>query len=555
MFKSNFIIENKKYFFWPFLSSLFFFSFAYYIILFGHLHEDVYIILNYVKNFISGNGITYYQDGPRTEGTTDALWFYLISLLSFFGIKIGVSIAILNSLGAFIISFLCLKISSEYLSQKKIYIIGIGSLLIIISSPLSAVSIGGFSTLLYSSLITIMFYIQWKGSYKNFLFIPWLGLIITIFRPDGIFIGITSTFFTLIYIYSNNEIKNYLIRNYFKQCSITFILGILYFIYRFSYFDNLFPLPFYVKTGTNLLFPGLNDTLKWFILIIPFLPLLLFIPIINKDRNRFLLSILSPISIIIAFVFILPLQNYGYRFQNSTFGIIIILYFYFFSYLIGFCINNNIKKNLIIFFSFIIFFISSFHIARWTLEWELKFLTKNEIINYFPFYLRNYTNENTTIALTEAGKMAYWTNGKKLDLVGLNNSLIAKKGLNYSSIENFDPQIFFLHTINTTHTDSCIEKDFIKISKKELIESRKNSSINWREESLPVMRAPGAAIEYIIQKRNYEIYLFCFLGSFSHLFAFNEKSNLSNELISNILKDIRKRNNNLSYLSMANLID
>ena len=151
--------------------------------------------------------------------------------------------------------------------------------------------------------------------------------------------------------------------------------------------------------------------------------------------------------------------------------------------------------------------------------------------------------------------MAYWTNGKKLDLVGLNNSLIAKKGLNYSSIENFDPQIFFLHTINTTHTDSCIEKDFIKISKKELIESRKNSSINWREESLPVMRAPGAAIEYIIQKRNYEIYLFCFLGSFSHLFAFNEKSNLSNELISNILKDIRKRNNNLSYLSMANLID
>ena len=51
--------------------------------------------------------------------------------------------------------------------------------------------------------------------------------------------------------------------------------------------------------------------------------------IINKDRNRFLLSILSPISIIIAFLFILPLQNYGYRFQNSTFGIIIILYFYF----------------------------------------------------------------------------------------------------------------------------------------------------------------------------------------------------------------------------------
>ena len=555
MFKSNFIIEKKKYFFWPFLSSLLFFSFAYYIIYFGHLHEDVYIILNYVKNFISGNGITYYQDGPRTEGTTDALWFYLISLLSFFGIKIGVSIAILNSLGAFIISFLFLKISSEYLSHKQLYIIGIGSLFIIISSPLSAVSIGGFSTLLYSSLITIVFYIQWKGSYKNFLFIPWLGLIITIFRPDGIFIGITSTFFTLIYIYSNNEIKNYLIRNYFKQCSITFILGILYFIYRFSYFDNLFPLPFYVKTGTNLLFPGLNDTLKWFFLIIPFLPLLLFIPIINKDRNRFLLSILSPISIIIAFVFILPLQNYGYRFQNSTFGIIIILYFYFFSYIIGLCINNNIKKNLIIFFSFIIFFISSIHVARWALEWELKFLTNNEIINYFPFYLRNYTNENTTIALTEAGKMAYWTNGKKLDLVGLNNSLIAKKGLNYSSIENFDPQIFFLHTLNTTHTGSCIEKDFIKISKKELIESRKNVSINWREESLPVLRAPGAAIEYIIQKRNYEIYLFCFLGSFSHLFAFNEKSSLSNEIVSNILKDIREQNNNLSYLSMANLID
>ena len=49
MKKDTFII-----FFWPAISSLLFFIFALYIMLEGHLHEDIYINLNYAKNIANG---------------------------------------------------------------------------------------------------------------------------------------------------------------------------------------------------------------------------------------------------------------------------------------------------------------------------------------------------------------------------------------------------------------------------------------------------------------------------------------------------------------------
>ena len=47
----------------------------------GHFHEDAYILFIYVENFVNGNGITYYSDGPHIEGATDFLWLMLLIFL------------------------------------------------------------------------------------------------------------------------------------------------------------------------------------------------------------------------------------------------------------------------------------------------------------------------------------------------------------------------------------------------------------------------------------------------------------------------------------------
>ena len=555
MLNKVFLFNQSKFIVWPIFALSLYLLFSYLILNNGHLHEDAYITLNYVENIVEGNGITYFKGGPRAEGISDPLWVIMISALNFIGINIGIAIAIMNSLGVFLISYLSIKVSSEYLPNNLIHIIGLGTLFIILSSPISAVGFGGFSTLLYASLITLIFYLQWKAYYKKLFFIPWIGLIISIFRPDGIFIGITSTITTLFYIFLNYNNDYLLKKNYLKQCIITFIIGLLFFLIRYSYFDNIFPLPFYIKTASGENFAGLQDTVKWFLLIIPFIPLIIFPGIINQDRIRFLLSCISPILIILAFIFINPLQNYGLRFQNSIFGIVIILYFYFFSFIFSFLLKNYFNLVYFSIISTFIFVTTSIHISRWALEWEIKFLTNNDIINYLPFELRKYTDDNTRIALTEAGKMAYWTKGKKLDLVGLNTTEIAKKRLKYKHIENFNPQLIFLHTNDTTNVSSCKEKDYKKISYNELSNIRTIYSINWREINKPPMRAPGAAIEYILQQDNFEVYLLCFLGHYSHLIAFRDKEIILESQLLEILESIKDDKSNLSYLKMSYLID
>ena len=71
----------------------------------------------------------------------------------------------------------------------NIQLIGLGSTILLIGSPIIANSIGGWSTLLYSGLITLIFFILWKSDLNKFYLIPWLGLFLSLYRPDGVVVG------------------------------------------------------------------------------------------------------------------------------------------------------------------------------------------------------------------------------------------------------------------------------------------------------------------------------------------------------------------------------
>tara|TARA_B100000965_G_scaffold406548_1_gene446070 strand:+ start:5183 stop:6850 length:1668 start_codon:yes stop_codon:yes gene_type:complete len=550
MKKDTFII-----FFWPAISSLLFFIFALYIMLEGHLHEDIYINLNYAKNIANGDGIIFFEGGPRTEAVSDFLFTILVSFIAFFGIDLGIASALLNSLGAFLITYISILVCRQNNNFLNIQLIGLGSTILLIGSPIIANSIGGWSTLLYSGLITLIFFILWKSDLNKLYLIPWLGLFLSLYRPDGVVVGIASCFVALYLIFSNknNQIKKFILNSLFAA-----ICGIIYLIWRYYYFGLVLPLPFYVKTNYETQIPGLNDTIRWFLNIAPFIPSLLLIPLLNKDTKRFFISLLPFVLLILSFIFINPLQNYGFRYQNSTFGIFIVLYLYFISYFFNILYINLKDNKLYKFFSILIVCIllsfNSLYIARWALEWELRFLTSNDLVNHFSFQLRNKTNINSKIALTEAGKFPYWANGQILDLVGLNSKDVAINGLDYSKVEKFRPEIFFLHTVRTIKTDQCLEQEYKKITTQELTNYRLSQSINWKQLAQPNMRAPGVAMDYIINN-DFHIYLFCFDNEYTHLFAFNEKSNLEVKFVNKKLKELGDGKYNYSYFDMVKILN
>ena len=176
------------------------------------------------------------------------------------------------------------------------------------------------------------------------------------------------------------------------------------------------------------------------------------------------------------------------------------------------------------------------------------------MVNHFSFQLRNKTNINSKIALTEAGKFPYWANGQVLDLVGLNSKDVAINGLDYSMVEKFRPEILFLHTARTIKTDRCLEQEYKKITTQELTNYRLSQSINWKKLKTPNMRAPGVAIEYIINN-DFHIYLFCFENEYTHLFAFNEKSNLEVKFVNKKLKELGDGKYNYSYFDMVKILN
>ena len=97
-------------------------------------------------------------------------------------------------------------------------------------------------------------------------------------------------------------------------------------------------------------------------------------------------------------------------------------------------------------------------------------------------------------------------------------------------------------------------REYKKITTQELTNYRLSQSINWKQLTTPNMRAPGVAIDYIINN-DFHIYLFCFDNEYTHLFAFNEKSNLEVKFVNKKLKELGDGKYNYSYFDMVKILD
>ena len=215
------------------LFSAFIFSIlAYYVLKFGHPHEDAYILFIYSEQLANNGRITCFNGGPLTEGATDFLWMVLISGINRIGINSCLASLLLNLLGVFITTYIVLKICERFKAPNLVKIF------FILLSPIymtSLASFAGFSTSLYCALIALIFVTSVFADGKKLLFVPILGLILALFRPDGAIIGVTTTMLTILFI------KKLPLKNYILCILICSLIGITYFIWRWSYFGHFLP--------------------------------------------------------------------------------------------------------------------------------------------------------------------------------------------------------------------------------------------------------------------------------------------------------------------------
>ena len=490
------------------LTAVAFVTLGTYVLTHGHLHEDAYILFEYARSLGSGNGIAYYPGGPPTEGATDFLWMLLLAGAYGAGLEIGWAATLLNGLGFFFVTVFLLRGFSHCRDRLTTVVVGLLTSGTLVLSHLSSASVGGFGTAFYCGACAALFWETAAPGRDDRVGLPWLALLVGLIRPDGVIMGATACLLVLIREKPLRKPSSRFVRHLIA----TSLIAVAYFCWRWGHFGHLLPLPLYVKgfqgallkgTGANRLF---FENSRAVFLATSF-------AVILSERPHQQLSILAPPSVLfLALSFASQSQNISHRFQAPVLTAMLMTIMLFLG---DVCATLPVRKRLAL---LVFVFVCLASDVR-SLKVQLRYLTQPDYINVFPCLASDILNERVSIALSEAGRMAYWTDAKAHDLVGLNTAEIALFGLSEDYLEQIRPDLIFVHTATILDLGGIPEAIPIYELSTDELRTRMRRGLD-AERLHPTARAPLRAMEYILgQPAHFRLFLARYAGTPCHLFA------------------------------------
>jgi hypothetical protein len=499
---------------------------GYRILATGHPHEDAYILFIFAENLVDTGRISFYAGGPPAEGATDFLWMLAVAALYATGITSALATQLLNAAGVWVISFLLMRacIDRGAVIAGTIFALGV---------PLTGfVQAGyvGFSAPLYCALVLVTFVLVAEGASARLHWVPVLGLILGLFRPDGVLMAVGFWLVALTLCPAT------LRRRYLTYSAAVFALGLSYFMWRWSYFGEFLPLPLYVKSAVDGDMIGLSDTLIWLIGQSGYgLMAIGFLALVSQTPRRFAAAVLPVALLIAALAFAHTSQNISLRFQAP--GGVVVYYLaalFFYSWKAN---GSPLRQVILIAAAVIVLFQSALSdIRNWT-----RLATGDQVGSYidvFPVLLADAWDDDQVIALTEAGRLAYWMPGRKVDLVGLNTAYPARFGADAAYIERLSPDLIFFHTAHTT-SFPCADPSFCVIDS-----PRFNSLVagvdlpTASDVTLRTLRAPLAIYEFLNgHGDDYRIYAVSYFGKFNHVYARSKRAGITPEVFQSRLRE------------------
>lgn len=204
--------------------------------------EDATILFQYSDNWASTGQITYYAGGPRVEGATDFLWMALLTGFRLLHIEPFYATALLNVLSAFAIASLILLLAGKKITWKAMLV----PLGLIMLAPQLGAALAGFSVLPFTALILSCAYLFYKRRDGALAF---TCLLLCLFRPDGVVFAFPMIALRIFAGDSRGE-KTGLLKRIGTYLLLFVVPGLIYFVWRWKYFGQIMPLPFLVKSDT-----------------------------------------------------------------------------------------------------------------------------------------------------------------------------------------------------------------------------------------------------------------------------------------------------------------
>ncbi len=397
--------------------------------------EDAAMLFQYSENLAESGVISYNLGGPPVEGATDFLWMLVLSLCHRIGLDTYLSACALSGIALAASAYLLFR-----LTNRRHPILLPLAALVLLAVPQVFAAIQGFSPFFFGALILL----STVGFIENRPITTFLAAILTcLVRPDGVVFAVPLV--AAFILRHRSDLKLNLVR----VLAIAVIPGLIYFGWRFNYFDSLFPLPFYVKSNFDRVALLFNiDSLKLNLMFLLALsPLLLFALFgmqwaDRKTRTSSLLIALSLIAVPFLFYSSMQLeQNLAYRFQYPFVLTALAL-----TALTLRHVPSSPLAGLAVLCTLVL-------MGPWYAVEGIRTLSMpSENIPYVAQGMRTLPCHGR-IATTEAGRFPYYSNWETIDLWGLNTTELAQTLVTPEDIERYAPDLVVIHPLGGHYGD------------------------------------------------------------------------------------------------------
>ncbi|UCE26296.1 MAG: hypothetical protein JSW52_08000 [Candidatus Coatesbacteria bacterium] len=405
--------------------------------------DDAYIIYRYAQNLAHGHGVVWNVGEDPVEGYTSFAWV----VLNAFAILLGLN-PVLFSKTVSVLAVLLIIWDIARVTKKMnwgLAFIFAGS--IALSPPFAFLTIQGTETVFTAFILYVLarlsFEIAGGPARMSYCWFWWVVAFIGgLTRPDtlvfsfGIFVGLTA------YLTADKNWK--LLRGFLLPCPVFVMFGLIYMVWRISYFGYFFPNTFYIKfagTAGKISPWGVNDVkvfltryLSPYFLIISFLAGKYF----DKKRIIYILPVvLGAIFFGLYLFFINPIQGFFWRFIFPVYPATLYAVVYYFAKL-------EYKRLFIARWWVSLILVLVF--AGWTLRFTPSVLFAKENVTQYDRVAmgKELAGIPGTMFTSESGALPYYSGWKTIDMLGLNSEEIAHNGLSTEFLISVNPDLIMI---------------------------------------------------------------------------------------------------------------
>ncbi len=423
--------------------------------------EDAAMLMRYADHLAKGDGIVWNVGEAPVDGATDFLFMVSSAGLITLGATVGRAVRGLGYV-SHILTVILIYWTCRYLWKANTWISALSALYLVVGTGLSYVA-AYFGTPFFALAVTCTWILglilihQLKESFWMSLAFSLAGLITGLIRPEGAILAILML--VSLILWRNPNRSRVLIATFI---STFIILGGAYFLWRWNYFGQPLPNPFYRKGGGLLYWDSFNASLLNTIrLSLPFF-LAFLLGLRSKETAKLTgLFLLPVIGFAAAFVLISDDTNYGARFQYATVPLVLLTWYPLVKELQikvqpaspkGKDGGKSNWERIILIAGVCSIFTALIYYA-WQQNCSLTSFQRDCTTPYesdgrydLGKVLAEYRDRNYVLATTEAGLLPYYSGWTTIDTWGLNDQWITQNGeVTEEYLDRYHPHVIAFH--------------------------------------------------------------------------------------------------------------